>query len=171
MDLQIEVKLKAMDFFRYNMRNAYTSMQGILSIVFAALVIFVFIWKFDRLTVPYMILFILLAVAFLVYIPISLWLRSNQLIKTSDIFKEPLTLTFTDEAIIVTSPVMTEEENTSFTYEDIFKVAKTKNYILLYTNRISAYIIPRGQLADKEAELEGIIKDKVDDFKLRGFNK
>ena len=169
MNLQIEIKPTAKDFFKYNMRNAYTSMQGILSIVFAALVVFVLIWKFEKLNVPYIILFIVLAIAFLVYIPISLWLRSKQLVKENEVFSKPLTLTFTDENISVASPVMMEEENVTFTYADIYKAVKSKNYLLIYTNRISAYIIPRVQLADTESELENILRNKVDGFKLRGF--
>ena len=70
MNLKFDVKMTAKDLYKYNLRNAYTGMQGILSILFAILVIFVFIWKFDALTLVYKLLFIALAVAFLVYIPI-----------------------------------------------------------------------------------------------------
>ena len=69
MDIQFEAKISAKDLYRFNMRNAYTSIQGILSIICAALVAFVFIWKFDKLSAPYMVLFVILFVLFLVYIP------------------------------------------------------------------------------------------------------
>lgn len=165
MNLQFNTQLTAKDLYRFNMRNAYTSTQGILSIICAALVVFVFIWRFDRLTVPYMILFIILAIVFIIYIPVSLWLRSNQVFKNNEIFKEPLTYSFTDEDITVTSPSAQEEE-AHLRYDDIYKVVVTKGYILIYTNRISAYIIPRG--FDDETKVMDFLTDKVDNYKLRG---
>ncbi len=168
MNLEFDVKVTAKDLYRYNMRNAYTSMQGVLSIICSALVVFVFIWKFEKLSVPYMILFIVLALAFLLYIPVSLWFRSNQIVKESAVFKSALTFTFTDEFIKVTSPAA-EEEQVELPYSDIFKVAKTGKYILIYTNRVSAYILPKSQV-DAE-KLTDLFKEKVEDYKLRGFGR
>ena len=169
MELTFDVKVTAKDLYRYNMRNAYTSFQGILSIICAALVVFVFVWKFDALNVPYIILFIVLALAFLLYIPISLWIRSNQIVKTSDVFKEPLTFVFGDESIAVTSPIMTEADEVNLPYNDVFRVTKTSKDILIYTNRVSAYIIPREQVTALESQLLEMLKSKVEDFKIKGF--
>lgn len=169
MNLEFDVKMTTKDLYKYNMRNAYTSMQGILSIICSALVVFVFIWKFDSLTLLYKALFVVLAIAFLAYIPISLYIRSKQIVATTDVFKEPLTFIFEDEAINLKSPVATEDDETILLWEDIYRVVKTKSLILIYTNRVSAYIIPREQIADKEEEIITILKDKVDSFKLRGL--
>ena len=169
MKLEFEIKLTAKDLYRFNMRNAYTSMQGILSIVFAALVMFVFVWKFDTLSTPYKILFIALAILFLVYIPVSLWLRSKQISAKSDVFKEPLKFIFGDEIIRVETTAGDDEDSAEFGYSEIFKVVRNKNYILIYTNRVSAYIIPRRLIVNEEESLTSILRDKVDDFKLRGL--
>lgn len=169
MNLEFDVKMTTKDLYKYNMRNAYTSMQGILSIICSALVVFVFIWKFDSLTLLYKALFVVLAFAFLAYIPISLYIRSKQIVATTDVFKEPLTFIFEDEAINLKSPVATEDDETILPWEDIYRVVRTKSLILIYTNRVSAYIIPREQIADKEEEIITTLKDKVDSFKLRGL--
>lgn len=169
MNLEFDVKMTTKDLYKYNMRNAYTSMQGILSIICSALVVFVFIWKFDSLTLLYKALFVVLAIAFLAYIPISLYIRSKQIVATTDVFKEPLTFIFEDVAINLKSPVATEDDETILPWEDIYRVVRTKSLILIYTNRVSAYIIPREQIADKEEEIITTLKDKVDSFKLRGL--
>ncbi len=171
MDIQFEAKISAKDLYRFNMRNAYTSMQGILSIICAALVAFVFIWKFDKLSGPYLVLFVILFLLFLVYVPASLWMKSKQIVKKSDVFKEPLGYSFGEEGILITSSTVPDDENVMLPWEDIFKVIKNKNYILIYTNRISAYIIPREQIADKEEEISEALISKVEDFKLKGFNR
>ena len=168
-DVQIKVKMSGMDLYSFNMKNAYSGMQGILSIVCAALVVFVLVWKFEKLNTMYVILFIVLALAFLLYIPISLWFRSMQVVKTNEIFKEPLTYTFDEENITVTSPVMTEDEHVVLPYSDVFRVTKTRKHILIYTNRISAYIIPRAQVGDTEQDVLNVLKEHVDSFKLKGF--
>lgn len=169
MNLEFNAKITAKDLYKYNMRNAYTSMQGILSIICAALVVFVFIWKFDSLTLVYKILFIVLAVAFLVYIPIALYLKSKQIIAKSDVFKEPLTYVMTEDGIEIKSPVATDEDEVILPWADIFKVSRTKTQLLIYTNRVSAYIIPRDQITDIEPEIIEALKDKVDSFKMRGL--
>ncbi len=169
MNLKFDVKMTTKDLYKYNLRNAYSGMQGILSIICAALVVFVFIWKFDSLSLVYKALFIALAIAFLVYIPIALYLRSKQVIAKSDVFREPLTFVFSDEEINIKSPVATEEDETLLPWADIYKVVKTKSLILIYTNRVSAYIIPLEQITDKEKEIIDALKSKVEGFKLRGF--
>ncbi len=169
MNLKFDVKMTTKDLYKYNLRNAYSGMQGILSIICAALVVFVFIWKFDSLSLVYKVLFIALAIAFLLYIPIALYLRSKQVIAKSDVFREPLTFIFSDEEINIQSPVATEEDETLLPWADIYKVVKTKSLILIYTNRVSAYIIPLEQITDKEKEIIDALKSKVEGFKLRGF--
>ena len=169
MNLEFEIEMTTKDLYKYNMRNAYTSMQGILSIICSALVVFVFIWKFESLSMVYKALFVVLAIAFLAYIPISLYIRSKQIVATTDVFKEPLTFIFDEEAINIKSPVATEDDETVLPWEDIYKVVKTKSLLLIYTNRVSAYIIPREQIVDKEKEIIDVLKDKVDAFKLRGL--
>lgn len=169
MNLEFDVKMTTKDLYKYNLRNAYTSMQGILSIICSALVVFVFIWKFDSLTLVYKLLFVVLALAFLAYIPIALYLRSKQVVSNTDVFKEPLTFVLTDENINIKSPLATEDDETILPWEDIYKVVKTGSMILIYTNRVSAYIIPREQIGDVESKLIETLKDKVESFKLRGF--
>ena len=169
MNLKFDVKMTAKDLYKYNLRNAYTGMQGILSILFAILVIFVFVWKFDALTLVYKLLFIALAVAFLVYIPISLYLRTKQVMANTPEFKEPLTFIFEDEQIRIESPVEVEGAQSVLPWEDVYRVTKTSSQILIYTNRVSAYIIPRDQITDVEPQLIEILKAKVEDFKLRGI--
>ena len=169
MNLKFDVKMTAKDLYKYNLRNAYTGMQGILSILFAILVIFVFIWKFDALTLVYKLLFIALAVAFLVYIPISLYLRTKQVMANTPVFKEPLTFIMEDEQMRIESPVEVEDSQGVLPWEDVYRVTKTGSQILIYTNRISAYIIPRDQITDVEPQLIEILKSKVEDFKLRGI--
>lgn len=168
MDLRFDVKMTTKDLYKYNLRNAYTGMQGILSILFAVLVVFVFIWKFDSLTLVYKLLFIALAIAFLVYIPVSLYIRTKQVMATTDVFKEPLTFIMEDEQIRIESPVEVEDAQSVLPWEDVYRVTKTGSQILIYTNRVSAYIIPRDQIAEVEPKLIEIIKAKIEDFKLRG---
>lgn len=168
MNLKFEVKMTTRDLYKYNLRNAYTGMQGILSILFAILVVFVFIWKIDSLTLVYKILFIALAVAFLVYIPVSLYLRTKQVMANTPVFKEPLTFTMEDELIRIESPVEVDDAQSVLPWEDVYRVTKTGSQILIYTNRVSAYIIPRDQITDIEPQLIDILKARVEDFKLRG---
>lgn len=90
MSIKFDIKLNSEDMYRFNMYHAYTSVQGWLSLIMGILVIVIIAISEDlhdfRLSAPYF----LLALIFLLYVPLTLRIRSKRQIRMSSALKDTL---------------------------------------------------------------------------------
>lgn len=163
-NIKFSVKIKEDDLYKFNLFHSYTSSQGIISVLLFVLLIAVWIMRFPQLTLIYRVLYPVMAVIFLVYIPMSLKLRvKNQM--QQEVFQHPLTYELAETGVIVTSP--TVEEPAELPWEYIYKISTWKDYLLIYSNRVNAYIIPKADIAGQYPQAVEYIKKHVEDYKVR----
>ena len=163
-NIKFSVKISEQDLYRFNLFHTYRSSQGILSVVLFVLLIAVWIMRFSMLSSIYRLFYPLVAIIFLVYIPGSLKLRvKNQM--TQEVFQHPLTYELTESGIMVSSPA--SEEPSELPWEYIYKVSTWKEYLLIYSNRVNAYIIPKKDIKDEYGQAIDYIKKHVEDYKLQ----
>ena len=162
-NISFEATITEQDLYKYNLHHSYTSTQGIFSIVVAALLIVAWVMQFDRLSLVYLVLYPLIALMFLLYIPLNLRLRAKQQMQ-QEVFKHPLTYTLGDDGISVSSP--TAEKPAVLPWDYVYKIVTWSGYLLIYSNRVNAYIIPRTQISGQEQQIFDYIKNHVEDFKL-----
>jgi hypothetical protein len=163
-EITFSVKIKEEDLYRYNIHHAYTSTQGIFSIVLFVLLVAVWILRFSVLSPIYRVAYPLVAIVFLLYIPMTLKMRAKAQMG-QEVFMHPLTYRFTDTGIVVSSPVA--DEDSELPWEYIYKIATWKDYLLIYSNRINAYIIPKEDIANQYEETVAYIKTHVEDYKIQ----
>ena len=84
---------------------------------------------------------------------------------TQEVFQFPLTYELIETGIKVSSPA--SEEPAELPWEYIYKVSTWKEYLLIYSNRINAYIIPKDDIKDVYAPAIDYIKNHVEDYKLQ----
>ncbi|SEA75786.1 YcxB-like protein [Pseudobutyrivibrio sp. ACV-2] len=163
-NIKFSVRINEQDLYRFNLFHTYTSTQGILSVVLFVLLIAVWIMRFSMLSPIYRLFYPLVAIIFLVYIPGSLKLRvKNQM--TQEVFKHPLTYELTESGIMVSSPA--SEDPAELPWEYIYKISTWKEYLLIYSNRVNAYIIPKEDIKDVYSPTIDYIKKHVEDYKLQ----
>ena len=158
MKVTFDVKLSASDVFRFNINQAYRGMQGIISVLLPAVIIGAVIKNFREFGVGNALLYLGIALFLLVYVPGSLWLRSKKVLKTNEVLANTLHFEFEEEAICVSQG----EQKAEFEWKAIYKMIATKHLVLVYTNRVNAYIIPREQIKDEYADLAALAKSKLD---------
>ncbi|QFJ54697.1 YcxB family protein [Pseudobutyrivibrio xylanivorans] len=158
------VKIKEEDLYRFNLHHAYTSSQGIISVVLFILLIAVWILRFPQLSLIYKVLYPVIATVFLLYIPMSLKLRVKTQMQ-QEVFQYPLTYELVDTGIKVSSP--STEEPAELPWEYVYKISTWKDYLLIYSNRVNAYIIPRKDIKDVYEPIIDYIKNHVEDYKLQ----
>lgn len=163
-EITFSVKIKEEDLYRYNIHHAYTSTQGIFSIVLFVLLVAVWILRFSVLSPIYRVAYPLVAIVFLLYIPMTLKMRAKAQM-AQEVFMHPLTYRFTDTGIVVSSPV--SEEDSELPWEYIYKISTWKDYLLIYSNRINAYIIPKEDIANQYEDAVAYIKTHVEDYKIQ----
>ena len=163
-NIRFSTKIKEEDLYKYNLYHTYTSNQGILSVILFVLLIAVWILRFQQLTLVYRVMYPAVAVVFLLYIPMSLKLRvKNQMLQ--EVFQHPLTYELTETGIVISSP--TTDEPAELPWEYVYKISNWKDYLLIYSNRVNAYIIPMSDIEDQYTDIKEFVKNHVEDYKLQ----
>lgn len=163
-NIKFSTKIKEQDLYRFNLHHAYTGTQGIFSIVLFVLLIVVWILRFEALSTIYKVMYPLLAMIFVMYIPMSLKLRVKAQMQ-QEVFQHPLNYELKEDGIEISSPAV--EGAAELPWEYIYKVSTWKEYLLIYSNRINAYIVPMEDIAGQYDNIKEFIKSHVEDFKLQ----
>ncbi|MBO5657322.1 MAG: YcxB family protein, partial [Agathobacter sp.] len=97
------------------------------------------------------------------YMPISLYLRSKAAFKKNKALANPLHFEFTEENIKVSQG----EQSVELKWENVYKFVPSKNALLLYTNRVHAYILPKEQIGEQMSGLVQLAQKKLDGVRCR----
>ena len=163
MKIEFDVKLYAKDLYLFNMYQAYKGMQGILSLVLPAFIFWQAYVNWDKVSRETSLLNIGIGVLFLAYIPITLLMRANKVVKKDRVLSKPLHYEFTEESIRVTQG----EESAEFVWDNIYRMVTLRGLVLIYTNRINAYIIEKKQIADQYEDLAKLANAKLEKHRIK----
>lgn len=163
MKIEFDVKLFAKDLYLFNMYQAYKGLQGILSLVLPAIIFVQVYMNWGKASTGTTLLNIGLGVLFLLYVPVSLWLRANKVAKTDEVLSKPLHYEFTEEKIRVSQG----EENVEFEWDNIYRMITLGGMLLIYTNRINAYIIEKKQIEAQYTDLVQLAKSKLEKYRIK----
>lgn len=164
MKVTLDIKLDAKDLFKFNMMQAYRGMQGSLSIILPILIFAYAVTSYGTVSIGSTLVYIGLGIMFLVYVPVSLWLRVNKTVKDeNNALSKSIHYEFEEETIRVS----VGEESVEFKWENIFQMKTSRNLLLLYTNRINAYIFPLAQVGDNYEALSKLAHSKLEKYRIR----
>lgn len=162
MKLEFDIQLTEKDLFDFNIYQIYRSAQGIVSILLAIIVWVMSAVTFSNESIAYGVMYIVGGFVFLLYIPVSLKLRVKVTLKTNEVLSGVLHYEVTEDAICVSQG----KEKAELKWEQIYKFVANKKRVLVYSNRVNAYIIPREQIADKYDDFVEIAKSKLEKYRL-----
>lgn len=164
MKIGFDIKITAKDLYKFNIKQAYRGTQGILSIVLPLLIFAYAVTSYSTVSIGTTLLNIGLGVLFLFYVPVSLWLRSKKIVSDSNnALSKTLHYDFEEELIRVS----VEEESVDFHWENIYQMKTTGNLLLIYTNRINAYILPMEQLGNQYVQLRQLAQNKLEKYRIK----
>ena len=149
MPLKFDITLTVEDMYRFNMYQTYSGFHGWFSIVFSILIFVVAGVTCGNIEATYTALYIVFGIVFLVYPPVSLFLRSKRTLAMSEVLRGTLHYEVDEEGLHVSQ----KEESALLPWEQIYKMVATKHNVLVYSSRINAYVIPRAQLGEHYAAL------------------
>lgn len=142
METEFDITLNSSDMYRFSMYHAYTGTQGIISIVIAALCFFVSVKTRGSVEMTYTILYAVFGVVILIYIPVQLYLRSKRQIMASEVLRRPLHYRVDSEGVHTSQG----EAAADLPWDQVYKMVSTRYNILIYSNRVNAFIIPKSQI-------------------------
>ena len=164
MKVSFDIQLTTKDLYKFNIMQAYKGMQGFLSILLPVLVFAYAVSTFGEVSIGSTLVYVGLGIMFLVYVPVSLWMRVNKIMKDpNNAISKTLHYDFEEDGIRVS----VEQENVEFKWENIFLLKETKDMVLLYTNRINAYILPKEQLRSNYTLLSELAHQKLEKHRIK----
>ena len=164
MKVILDIKLDAKDLFKFNMMQAYRGMQGSLSIILPILVFAYAVTSYGTVSIGSTLVYIGLGIMFLVYVPVSLWLSVNKTVTDeNNALSKSIHYEFEEETIRVS----VGEESVEFKWENVFQMKTSGNLLLLYTNRINAYIFPLAQVGERYEALSKLAHSKLEKYRIR----
>uniref|UniRef100_UPI004056D3F5 YcxB family protein n=1 Tax=Agathobacter sp. TaxID=2021311 RepID=UPI004056D3F5 len=163
MKVEFDVNLDQTHIFKFNMYQTYKSTQGMLSLVLPAIIFFRLYMNYESMGMDQILINLGLGILFLVYVPISLWLRAKKALKKNSVLASTLHFAFTEQSICVTQG----EDKAEFKWENIYRMVSTKNLVLIYTNRVNAYVIPKLQMGMEYVKLAELAKSQLDKSRVR----
>ncbi len=155
--IEFDVKIEAGDLYNYMMAHAYGSASGLIGSCFGALMIVIF--GMD----PRQWIFLVCGVILLLYLPVSLKLKSKQLALTNPAFQNPLHYVLDEEGISVSQGETTERQ----AWGDLYRATATGRSVIVYTTKVSAAIFPNRDLGEQRARVVEMISTHMSPKKVR----
>lgn len=164
MKVSFDIQLAQKDLYKFNIRQAYKGMQGFLSILLPVLVFAYAVSSFGSVSIGSTIVYVGLGILFLVYVPVSLWFRVKKTMQDSNnAISKVIHYDFKEDGILVS----VGEESVEFQWENIYRIKAEKDMVLVYTNRINAYILPMEQVKDGYAALSELAHKKLEKYRIK----
>lgn len=163
MKLELDVKLTEKDMYRFNMYHIYSGFQGIFSIIIAILIFVVTGVTWGNIEKTYSILYILFGIVFLLYMPLTLKLKSKQQLAANTGLRESLYYIFDETGIHVSQ----NDETADLEWKQVYKMVATKSNVLIYSSRVNAFVIPRAVLGEQYEPLKQLAESKLEKYRIR----
>ena len=140
MDKQdITVELTAKDLFEFNMFHSYTHSQGIVSVIAGLCAFVLAVMERGKITPGMFLVYIIMGVIILGYIPCTLILRSRMSVKKGGAFEKPVYISIAEDGV----GIRVDENENFIAWKDVYCIKDRRNQLLIYTGRITALIIPK----------------------------
>ena len=134
-----------------------------VSIIVSIIIFIVAGLTYGGLDITYTVLYIAFGIIFLLYMPVTLWLRSKSALAASEVLRGTLHYLVDENGFTVSQG----EESAKLPWDQIYKMIATKSNVLVYSTRIHAYIIPREQLGEQYKELAKIANEKLPKHRVK----
>lgn len=163
-ELKFEMHLTAKNLWQFSMYHANGGMQGIFNVIFTVAPLFLLAARWSTLTVSYRLLLVGCAMIFTVLQPLLLYNKARRQAK-APVIRMPMFLTFREKGLLVEQ----SDQKAEFTWDQIARVSRKPTMIILYMDRVHAYLLPKDALGDQEEAFCEMARRYVPKERLRGI--
>lgn len=153
-EVKFSVQVTVKDMFAFLMHHSYRGVSLLADAIVTFGAIGLLLAGFGKGDPVKTVALILVALLFTVVHPLQLYNRARKQVKNNEVFKLPLDYLLTDEGITLSQG----EQSQSITWADVYQVKEYKSQILVYTGRVYAFVWPKRELAECEAEVKEFFK-------------
>ncbi len=163
MAVEFDVTITDKDMFRFNLYHAYHGFQGIMATVVGVWLLIMAAISYGRVGLGNTVIYLILGIVFLAYVPGSLYLRSKKQIASSEVLKRPLHYKVDEQGVHVSQDGQTAD----LEWKQIYKMVSTKSNLLIYSTRVNAYVIPRELIKDEYETILSLAISHMDSYRLK----
>lgn len=158
MEVKFDVKMTQKIMYDFLMNHTYKNISGIAGVLFglAAFVIMAVTWG----NVPewQSAAYLLFGIWFLLYQPVSLYMKAAKQMKLNPAFKKPITYIISEEGITT----MQEDKQAQIAWEDMQRVTETKRSLLAYTGKRYSFVLPKECMGEQYETVVEMIRSHMD---------
>lgn len=164
--ITFSVQMTWKEIYKFTMYHTYHSFAGILGVVLSVMALANLIISFDKLSDQSKTIMTIVAAWFLIFEPLRMLARSKSQMKVSKAYKKPLDYNLSEDGITVSQ----DEESQTIEWSRLLKIVETKTQILVYSNRINAFIFPKESFGEQADDVRRMIVEytKGTKVKLKG---
>lgn len=156
--VQVTVKTKTMDLFRFMLFHAYSKISGMVTLIFSIvslvmLPISIFLWRDNFVTIA----FALVVIIYLILTPLNMLSQSKRQVLSNPVFKNPITYHISEEVFEVQQYTGTVR----LYWNQILRIKITPFDYLFYVNKEQAFVMPKSNVDVDEVKVLVGILDKV----------
>ncbi len=162
--MRFEVKLTAKELWQFSMYHANSGAMGLFNLIFTVAALFLLIFRWGTLTGAYRLLLLGCVLIFTVLQPLLLYGKVRRQAKSPAI-TEPMYLTFSQEGLWVEQ----SGQQAEFAWEQMGRMDKKPGLIVLYMDRVHAYLLPEKALGEQKEALLEMAKEHLPKGCRKGF--
>lgn len=156
MEVEFDIQMTSGDLYDYMLHHTYTSASGLIGSAAGALMVAASFSGAGMIC-------LIAGLVVLLYLPITLFLKSKQQFLTNPSFKKPLHFKMTEEGIEVSQG----DEVQAQKWEDMYKAISTTRSLIIYTSPVNASIFPKRELGDLAPGVIEIISTHMPPSKVK----
>ena len=154
------------EIYKFTMYHTYHSFAGIFGLVLSIIALVDLIINFNELSDQGKTILTIVAAWFLIFEPLRMLVRSKSQMKLSKAYKKPLGYILSEAGITVSQ----DEESQTIEWNRLLKIVETKTQLLVYSNRINAFIFPKESVKEQLSDAREMMVEytKNTPVKLKG---
>lgn len=170
---EFEIKINTKDLYRFKMYQAYHSMQGLMSLVFFVMLIFVAFSTEGKIGLLYSSLYLLSAILVLIYFPLIMYLQARNVIKKTDTYKYPMEYFLSNDGLRIRAIKPLEDENEKqkkiefIAWNKVYRVKETRTDFYIFSGQDEAYLLPKHEINVKLSDLRDFFRDRLPKEKVK----
>lgn len=163
MEVTFQVTMTPRVMYDFLMNHTYKSPAGILGVVFGAAAFVVLGLTWGSAESWQSMLYGLFGLWFLLYQPVSLYLRAAAQVKTNPVYKNPIAYRMTQEGISTAQG----DQIAKMGWMDMEKARETKKSLLLYTGKRSCVVLPKESMGEQYGQAVKLIREHMEPRKVK----
>ena len=156
-EIKFSVNMKVKYMYNFQMHHAYVGIQGLLGVLASIIAWVLYFNGYGKGDATKTLIIVFLGLLYTVINPVLLLYKAAKQVKLTPTFKDSLEYTLNKDGITVGQG---EEEGT-IPWDQVWKVYETKTSIILYFNRVVAYILPKECMGDQVDDVKQMIRENV----------